>query len=104
MITTPQDYYSKLHLIQDTNKPTIAVLLPSDEKTFNVNLSTRTIDAPEYLSVAKDHLAETIYFVMDRYYDGVIPVVGDLQDLDKNLFDDVNGLIEKVEKNIESFK
>ena len=71
MITTPQDYYSKLHLIQDTNKPTIAVLLPSDEKTFNVNLSTRTIDAPEYLSVAKDHLAETIYFVMDRYYDGV---------------------------------
>jgi methionyl-tRNA synthetase len=40
----------------------------------------------------------------DRYYDGVIPVVGDLQDLDKNLFDDVNGLIEKVEKNIESFK
>lgn len=71
MITTPQDYYSKLYLIQDTNKPVIATLLPSDENIYNVNLNTRKIEAPRYLSVAKDHLAETIYFLVDRYYDNI---------------------------------
>lgn len=71
MITTPQDYNSKLHLINNTNKPSIAVLLPSDEKIYNINLSERKIEAPEYLSIEKDHYAETIYFLVDRYYDNV---------------------------------
>lgn len=71
MITTPQDYYSKLYLIQDTNKPVIATLLPSDEKMFNIDLNTRKIETPTYLSIEKDHLAETIYFVVDRYYDNI---------------------------------
>ena len=71
MITTPQDYNSKLHLIKNTNKPSIAVLLPSDEKIYNINLSERKIEAPEYLSIEKDHYAETIYFLVDRYYDNV---------------------------------
>lgn len=71
MITTPQDYYSKLHLIQDTNKPSIAILLPSDEKIYNIDLNTRTIEAPQYLSVEKDHMAETIYFLVDRYFDHI---------------------------------
>ena len=71
MITTPQDYYSKLYLIQDTNKPVIATLLPSDEKTYNIDLNTRKIETPTYLSIEKDHLAETIYFVVDRYYDNI---------------------------------
>lgn len=71
MITTPQEYYSKLYLIQDTNKPSIAVLMPSDEKIYNIDLSTRSVETPRYLSIEKDHFAETIYFLMDRYYDGV---------------------------------
>ena len=71
MITTPQDYNSKLHLIQDTNKPTVAVLLPSDEKIYNIDLSERKIEAPAYLSIEKDHYAETIYFLVDRYYDNI---------------------------------
>ena len=32
-------------------------------------MSTRTINSPKFLSVAKDHQAEVIYFVMDRYFD-----------------------------------
>lgn len=60
MITTPQDYNSKLHLINNANKPSVAVLLPSDEKIYNINLSERKIEAPEYLSIEKDHYAETI--------------------------------------------
>ena len=71
MITTPQDYYSKLHLIQDTNKPAVAILLPSDEKIYNIDLNTRKIETPSYLSIEKDHYAETIYFLVDRYFDNI---------------------------------
>lgn len=71
MITTPQDYYSKLHLIQDTNKPVVATLLPSDEKIYNIDLNTRKIETPSYLSIEKDHYAETIYFLVDRYFDNI---------------------------------
>ena len=71
MITTPQEYYSKLYLIQDTNKPTIAVLAPGDEKIYNIDLSTRKIESPDFLSIKKDHMAETIYFTVDRYYDNI---------------------------------
>ena len=46
MITTPQEYYDLLYRIQDENKPTLALLLPSDEKIFEIDLKTRKIDAP----------------------------------------------------------
>lgn len=71
MITTPQEYYAKLHLIQDTNKPSIAVLAPNTEKIYNIDLNTRKIDSPEFLSIEKDHMAETIYFMVDRVYDSI---------------------------------
>ena len=71
MITTPQEYYNKLHLIQDTNKPQIAVLTPNEEKMYYIDLNERKIESPQYLSVMKDHYAETIYFVMDRFYDNI---------------------------------
>ena len=71
MITTPQEYYAKLHLIQDTNKPMVAVLAPSDERIYNIDLSTRKIESPDFLSIEKDHMAETIYFTVDRYYDNI---------------------------------
>lgn len=51
------------------NVPIQSIILPSDERTYSVNLNTRTIEAPTFLSVAKDHRAETIYFLVDRYYD-----------------------------------
>ena len=71
MITTPQEYFAKLYLIQDVNKPSIAVLAPSDENTYEIDLSTRTIQAPASLSIEKDHMAETIYFKCDQFYDYV---------------------------------
>ena len=71
MITTPQEYYAKLHLIQDTNKPSVAVLAPNTEKIYNIDLNTRKIDSPEFLSIEKDHMAETIYFMVDRVYDSI---------------------------------
>lgn len=71
MITTPQEYYEKLHLIQDTNFPSIAKLLPSEETIYEVDLNTRKVDAPEFLSVQHDHYAETIYFKTDRFFDNM---------------------------------
>ena len=68
MITTAVEYYKELYRIQDENFPSLAILLPQDEKIYNINLNSRVIEIPEYLSVATDHKAETIYFKVDRFY------------------------------------
>ena len=70
MITTPHEYYSQLHLIQNQNKPQV-VILNEAERIYNVDLNTRKIETPEFLSVEKDHFGETIYFMVDQYYDGI---------------------------------
>jgi hypothetical protein len=48
-------------------------ILPVDEPTFKINANTRQIDIPaEFkngVSVKGDEIAETIYFVIDRYFD-----------------------------------
>lgn len=69
MITTPKDYYSLYHRIQSENAPSLAILLPSDEKIYKVDLNSRTIEAPEFLSVERDHKAEILYFTINRFYD-----------------------------------
>lgn len=71
MVTNPAEYARLLWKIQDQNPPTTALLLPNSEKMIEVNLNTRVITSPEYLSVATDHRAETVYFVMDRFHDNV---------------------------------
>ena len=71
MITTPQEYYEKLAQIDELSKAQIALLMPKDEQIYNIDLNARTIDAPEFLSVEADHRAETIYFLVDRFYDNV---------------------------------
>lgn len=71
MITERQEYLDLLYKIQDENKPSLAVLIPGDERVFNIDLNTRTIEAPEYLSVASDHRSEVVYFRVARYYDAI---------------------------------
>ena len=79
MITAPADYLALLWGIESKdaegnvinpydNRPILSVILPTDEKVFDIDLSSRSIAAPTFLSVAKDHRAETIYFLVDRYY------------------------------------
>lgn len=41
------------------------------EPIYNIDLNSRTIETPKYLSVKYDHNAETIYFAVDRYFDNV---------------------------------
>lgn len=96
MITTPEEYFKYLwgieiqkplvddegnevldeqgNVIMQTvnpynNKPLLSIILPSDERTFDIDLASRTISVPTFLSVAKDHRAETVYFLVDRYYE-----------------------------------
>ena len=69
MITNPQDYEEALWELQSSAPTRRAILLPKNEKIYDIDLNTRKISVPKFLSVAKDHEAETIYFKFDRYYD-----------------------------------
>jgi len=68
MITTPEEYLKYLWGIETrdeeghavnpyNNRPILSIILPSDERTFEVDLSTITISVPTFLSIAKDHRA-----------------------------------------------
>ena len=68
MITQPSDYEEMLWQIQSNTPREIAILLPKDEQIYDIDLNTRIVNVPKFLSVAKDHQAETIYFKLDRYF------------------------------------
>ena len=66
------NYKSLLYEIQNANvqgPTTDEIIVPSNISLYTVNLDTREIDAPEYLSVQHEHYAETVYFLVDRYHD-----------------------------------
>jgi hypothetical protein len=44
-------------------------LEPTEANSYQVNLSERKIIGPKYLSVETDHKAETVYFIVDRFFD-----------------------------------
>ena len=69
MITNSQDYKNYLWNLNSPNKPTYHIVLPKEEPVYKIDLNTRTIHGPDFLSVAKDHASEIIYFVADRYYE-----------------------------------
>lgn len=71
MITTAEDYYKLLYKIQDKNAPSLATLLPSDEKIYEIDLNTRMIEKPNTIIVSRDHLAEIIYFKCPRYFQSI---------------------------------
>lgn len=55
--------------ISSQNPPTLAELPNATKKMYEVNLETRQIQSPDFLSVTQDHRAEIVYFVLDRYFD-----------------------------------
>lgn len=71
MITDTQDYLNLLYRIQDPNRQNSIIQLPENEPIYNIDLNSRSIEAPAYLSVEYDHNAETIYFQVDRFFDNV---------------------------------
>ena len=63
-----EEYLQQLWLMQDGNTPTKAIILPSDEPICEIDLNTRTIKPPSFLSVKQDHYAEVVYFLVDRFF------------------------------------
>ena len=71
-VMTYADYVTNLKTINyHYNMPTLARFAPRDERVFNVNLESKEIDSPEFLSVEYDHNSETVYFLVDRYFDSM---------------------------------
>ena len=69
MITSPKDYQAHLFSINNPNHRQQIIGLPIDEPIYKIDLNKRTIETPEFLSVNLDHVAETIFFEVDRYFD-----------------------------------
>lgn len=69
MITTPKDYYNLYHRIQSENPPSLAILLPTTEKIYKIDLNKKSVEAPEYLGIENDHKSEVLYFQVNRFYD-----------------------------------
>ena len=67
-----ESYENLLYDLQKNNKtPLITHLLPKDNQIHVIDMNTRTIDVPQFLSVRFDHNAEVIYFKCARYFEGV---------------------------------
>lgn len=71
MITARDDYLDLLYRVQDPNRQNQIIQLPADEPIYYVDLNTRTVETPQFLSVEYDHNSETIYFAVDRFFDNV---------------------------------
>ena len=72
MITGSEEYQAFLASIADTYiPPNISIRIPTDEPVYNIDLNTRTVEAPSFLGVEADHEAELIYFQMDRFFDQI---------------------------------
>jgi hypothetical protein len=69
MITSAKEYLSRLQDIRDANLHTETLFIPSDELVYEVDLNKRTIDSPVFLSTETDHIAETVFFKTDRYFE-----------------------------------
>ena len=68
MITTAEEYFAELAVLQNVNQP-IYALLPTSENTYKIDINSRTVEVPKFLALEKDHNSETIYFEIDRYAD-----------------------------------
>ena len=50
---------------------TTTVNMPSNKQFYEIDLSSRTINGPATISVQGEHYAETVYFLVDRFYDNM---------------------------------
>lgn len=72
MITYKDKFFDNLELLQNNViAPRQTVLVLKNEPVYNINLNTRSIEAPEFISVKKDQASKTIYFIVDRMFGNV---------------------------------
>ena len=65
------EYYDTLFHVQQSNNFSRAWKTPCSAKMYDVDWNTRTIAAPQFLSVSKDHEAEVVYFKVPRVFDAI---------------------------------
>lgn len=58
----------QLYDLQAKNAPS-NVYLPFADNIYDIDLKTRQIHGPDYISVQRDHKSEIIYFRVDRFWD-----------------------------------
>lgn len=73
-VTTVAEYFQVLDKLKATNHWPLYVRLPFSEPFFTINANTRVINVPSEfrnngIAVAGDHLAEILYFEVNRFYD-----------------------------------
>lgn len=69
MVTDSQEYELFLSNIASTAPSVLKMRLPTNETVYDINWDTRKITAPSFIGVTGDHVAEYVFFQMDRYYD-----------------------------------
>ena len=69
MVTSKEEYLSSIAKIQQATTQSLYRPIPADEKIYKINLDTRIVEAPSFLSVTNDDEAEIIFFEVDRFYD-----------------------------------
>lgn len=67
-MSADKDLLFQLYEIQSQNPPSTVRLTDADV-IYDIDLATRKITAPEFVSVSKDHKSETVYFRVKRYQD-----------------------------------
>lgn len=74
MITIASDYGKYLENIQN-NTAIMDEIVPGVPELIEIDLNSRTITLPsafkDFLSVETDHYSETVYFIVDRYFDDI---------------------------------
>lgn len=68
MIVSAKEYASLLANLADPNSANEYLRMPKDETVYKIDLDTRTVQAPSYISVAEDHNAEVVWFSVDRFF------------------------------------
>ena len=74
MKTSQKEYNELLYVINDPNNLTdkdIYYRIPADEPVYKIDLDSREVETPEFLSVLEDHNAEVVWFKVDRFFDDV---------------------------------
>ena len=70
MITNSQEYELFLsNIAQDITPSVLTMRVPTNESIYQIDWNTRKVEAPSFIGVTGDHVAEYIFFEMDRYYD-----------------------------------
>lgn len=69
MITNSQEYELFLSNLTKDTPSILKMRIPTNEPIYQIDLNTRKISPPSFIGVNGDHVAEYIFFEMDRFYD-----------------------------------